>query len=120
MCEEARRIYHKEYVSMIALNKAGTCLATAGISAYRIWELASGKELFCLLKTNEALTTAIAFGFEDHELYIGLNDCSVTCYNLKTSIVISQFVAEGPLCELQGCPRVMAISPDLRKAAIAW
>ena len=119
-CEEARRMHHKEYVPMMVLNRAGTRLATAGFLTYRIWDISSGKEIYCLIKSTEPLTMAIAFGPSDSELVIGLDDCSVTCHDLETSLVQFKFHAHDPLQDTQGCPRVMVISPDLKKVAIAW
>ncbi|KFY29271.1 hypothetical protein V493_02446 [Pseudogymnoascus sp. VKM F-4281 (FW-2241)] len=119
-CEEARRLHHKEYVLMMMLNKAGTRLVTAGISTYRVWDISSGKEQYCLPKLTEGRTMAVSFGPTDSELIIGLDDCSVTTYDLTTLSIKSRWVARDSLQELQGCPSVMAISPDLKKVAIAW
>jgi WD40 repeat protein len=119
-CEEARRIHHNEYVPMIALNRSGTRLATAGISTYRIWDISTGKDLCCLTKQPEGLTMAIAFGPTDSQLLVGLDDCSVTQYDLENSSILSRFEAQGSLQELHGCPSIMVISPDLTKVAIAW
>ena len=119
-CEEARKICHNEYVSTMSLNRSGTRLATAGFLTYRIWDLSSGTELYCLAKSNEARTMTISFGPRDSDLIIGLDDCSITCYDLDTLSIQSRFVACDPLQDTQGCPRIMSISPDLQKVAIAW
>jgi WD40 repeat protein len=119
-CGEARRIYHKEYVPIMALNGLGTRLVTAGMSTYRVWDISTGKELYCLTKSSESRTMTIAFGATDSELIEGLDDCSVTRYDLETSSIKSRWVATDSYQELEGCPSVMAISPNLNKVAIAW
>lgn len=119
-CEEARRIRHNEYVMIMVLNGAGTRLATAGTSTYRVWDIFSGKELYRLPKTAEECTMTVAFGHTDSELLIGLDNCSVTCYDLETLLVKSRWVARNSFYELRGCPFLMSISPDLRKIAMAW
>ena len=124
-CEEARRIHHSEgecneYVPIMALNRSGTRLATAGNSTYRIWDISTSQELYRLTKRSQGLTMTIVFGSTDWELLVGVDDCSVTRYDLETSAVLSRFEPEESLQELQGCPNMMVISPDLRKVAIAW
>lgn len=119
-CEEARRIRHNEYVMIMVLNRSGTRLMTAGTSTYRVWDISSGKELYRLPKTAEERTMTVAFGHTDSEILIGLDNCSVTCYDLETLLVKSRWVARNSLYELRGCPSLMSISPDLRKIAMAW
>jgi WD40 repeat protein len=120
VCEEARRIHHGEYVSMMALNRSGTRLVTAGFSKFRVWDISTGKEIHCLLKTSPGITMAIAFGPTDSQLLVGLDDCSVTRYDLTNSSTISRFEAREILQDNPGCPTLMDISPDLQKVAIAW
>lgn len=119
-CEEARRICHNEYVMIMVLNRAGTRLATAGTSTYRIWDISSGKELYRLPKTAEERTMTVAFGHTDSELLIGLDNCSVSCYDLETLLIKSRWVARDSLYEPRGCPLMVSISPDRRKVAMAW
>ena len=119
-CELVRTMHHDEYVSLMKLNKALPLLATAGIQTYRIWDISSGEQLYCLQKRGQSVTMAISFGSCASDLVIGLDDCSVTCYDLKTSKVKWSFSPRDSHNELQGCPRVMALSPDLRSVAIAW
>lgn len=102
------------------LNRAGTRLATLGSETYRVWDIASGKELYRMPKTAEERTMTVAFGPTDSELLIGLDNCSITCYDLETLLVKSRWVAQDSLYELRGCPLLMSISPDQRKIAMAW
>lgn len=119
-CELARSMYHDEYVLIMVLNKPQSLLVTAGILTYRVWELSTGLELYCLSKTGRSLTLAISFGCNNSELFIGLDDCSVTCYDLETGRQISRFTTSNSQHKHSGCPRIMALSPDLRSVAIAW
>ena len=61
----------------------------------------------------------IAFESTESDLIIGLDDCSVTCYVLETSLQKWQFVVPTDE-EHYGCPLIMALSPDLTKLAVAW
>ena len=118
-CEEARRIHHKEYVSSIEMNRFCTLLATAGSESYQIWDIATGRQLYRVKKMTRALTMAIAFGNSGSEVIIGLDDCSVTCYNLEKLQQKWQFTV--PTYEkYYGCPLTMRISPDLTKLAVSW
>lgn len=118
-CEEVRRMHHNEYVSLIVLNDYGTLVASAGIQTYRVWDIASGEEMYRLPKWSPALTMSIAFGKIDSDLLIGLADCSITYYDLLSMQVIWSFMPEIP-DRLKGCPRMMAFSPDQSKVAMAW
>ncbi len=118
-CEEARRFQHREYVTFMELSRSHTLLATAGSESYRIWDISSGTQLYRLEKTSRALTMVIAFGSAGSDLIIGLDDCSVTCYDLETSQQKWQFTVPTSV-EDYGCPLIMAISPDLTKLAVAW
>ncbi|KAL9608785.1 MAG: hypothetical protein Q9167_006391 [Letrouitia subvulpina] len=118
-CEEFRRMHHNEYVSLIVLNDHGNLIASAGIQTYRVWDIASGEEMYRLPKWSPALTMSVAFAKTDCELLIGLDDCSITYYNLLSMEVVWKFAPED-VDRLQGCPRLMAFSPDKSKVAMAW
>lgn len=119
-CEEARRINHKEYVPLMALNRSQTCLATAGLHTYRIWDISSGKELYCIPKLAQALTMALEFGKTESEVVVGLDDCTITCYDLETAQISWCFTAQNSETESFGCPRIMALNSDMSKVAMAW
>lgn len=119
-CEEARRMHHKEYVSLMSLDRSYTGLATAGTHTYRVWNISSGKELYCLPKVAQARTMALVFGKADSELVIGLDDCTITCYNLETADISWRFLAQSREFESLGCPRIMAFNPDVSEVAMAW
>lgn len=119
-CEEARRMHHKEYTPLMSLNKSKTRLVTAGLHTYRVWDISSGRELYCLPKVAQARTMALKFNKSDSELVIGLDDCTITCYDLETADVSFCFLARSREVEALGCPRIMALNPDLSKVAMAW
>ncbi|KAH0558740.1 hypothetical protein GP486_004616 [Trichoglossum hirsutum] len=119
-CEQARRMYHNEYIAAMALNNPQTLLATAGIHTYRVWDISSGQELYRLPKTAASLTMAISFGSNESELVVGLDDCSVTCFDLEASRPIWYFMAQSLPDDIQGCPRLVAFSPNLKRVAMAW
>ena len=119
-CEEATRMLHKEYTSLMSLDRSQTRLVTAGLLTYRVWDISSGKELYCLPKIPQARTTALMFGKADSELVIGLDDCTITCYDLETADVSYRFLAQNLEVESLGCPKIMALNPDMNKVAMAW
>lgn len=119
-CEEATRMLHREYVSLMSLHRSQTRLATAGLRTYRVWDISSGKELYCLSKATPARTMALMFGKADSELVVGLDDCTITCYNLETADVSFRFLARNFGVESLGCPKIMALYPDMSKVALAW
>ena len=119
-CECARKIYHKEYVRIMSLNKSHTLLATAGIRTYRVWDISSGKELYCIPKSVESITMAVTFSNGDSGLIIGFDDCSINCYDLRTRTQKWIFTTQDLLNDLHGCPKIMAFSPDATKVVLAW
>ena len=119
-CEEERRLQHRQYVSHMATNRAGNILATAGIDDYRVWEIASGKELYTLPSSQEASTLAVGISDNGIEFIIGLDDCTIISVALESSEELWRFVAEDPRSTFEGCPSLMAFSPDLSKVAMAW
>jgi WD40 repeat protein len=114
-CEEARRIHHGEYVPHMALNRSGSLLATADICTYRVWDFSSGQELHRFPKATASITMAIAFGNSDSELVVGLDDCSITGFDLNSREELWYFSAMDPYEDFHGCPRLMRFSPDLTK-----
>ena len=119
-CEEERRLQHREYVSHMTTNRYGNIMATAGIDNYRVWEIASGKELYTLPTSQEASTLAIGISDNGTEFVIGLDDCTITSIALESSKELWRFVAEDPRSKFEGCPSLMAFTPDLSKVAVAW
>ncbi|KAL8710363.1 MAG: hypothetical protein Q9225_007305, partial [Loekoesia sp. 1 TL-2023] len=119
-CEQARVLQHNEYVTLMALDRSQKSLATAGTQTYRIWDISSGDELYRISKTSQALTLAIAFGATASEFFFGLDDCSVTCYDVERMQERWSFRPSNPRALVQNCPRTMALSPDQKKVAMAW
>lgn len=118
--EEVRRICHNEWVTLVSLNKSGTLVVSAGIKSFRVWEISTGNEVYRLLNDSEARTMTIAFGATDTELLIGRDDCTVTTYNLKSLQRQRSFIASGGEQSIyHSCPRLMVLSPDRTKLAIA-
>ena len=118
-CEEARRLEHGEYVAIMEMNKSQTLLVTAGTVNYKVWDIASGRELCCLSKTSLALTKAIALDSTGSELVVALDDCSATCYDLENSSIKWYFSVPDD-GQYHGCPLVVTISPNMTKLAMAW
>ncbi|KAF2746734.1 hypothetical protein M011DRAFT_487132 [Sporormia fimetaria CBS 119925] len=119
-CLKARTIECKEYVPHMTLNASGTQLATAGLTAYTVWELATGAEVCRIPKTTETRALAINFGHEGSTIYVGSDDCSIAVYDIHTSNQLSHLSFEPPSLEYDGCPRSLDISPDCTAVAMAW
>ncbi|KAL8698546.1 MAG: hypothetical protein Q9224_001801, partial [Gallowayella concinna] len=119
-CERARVIHHQEYVTSMVLDGSQSLVATAGTHTFRIWDISSGEEMHRIQKTGQALTMSIAFGAKASEFLVGLDDCSVTCFNLTTLQQQSVFQPKTPSALVQNCPKTMVFSPDRKKVAMAW
>lgn len=115
--QSARVIQHQEYVNLMALDGSQTLLATAGTQTYRIWAVSTGDEIYRIQRIEQERTVAIAFGVKVSDFLVGLEDCSVTTYDLNTTAPVSAF---RPLNPLPLSPKVMVFSPDRRKVAAAW
>ncbi|KAI9797040.1 MAG: hypothetical protein M1835_002290 [Candelina submexicana] len=116
--EEVRKLRHGEYVSDMELGRSHSLLATVGSETYRVWDIASGRQLHQIKKQSRALTTMIAFGSAESELIVGLDDCTVICYDLESTVQKWRF-ASPILGEYHGCPSIMTMSPDKNKLALS-
>ena len=119
-CEKARTLDHNEYVLLVTLDKSQSRLASAGTQSYRVWDLSSGKELYRIPKVTQALTLALGFGIQNSDLLVGLDNCSVTCYDLDSMAQRWTFRPQHPHDIVQQCPRLVSFSPDVRRVAMAW
>ena len=119
-CETARVIQHQEYINHMALDDSHSQVATAGTRTFRVWDLSTGDEIHRIQRNGQALTTAIAFSTKDSEFLICRDDCSITSYDLSTSIPTSTFQPRNPPSLVQSCPKMMVLSPDRSKVAMAW
>lgn len=120
--EKAKTICHCEWVTMMALNRGSTMLATAGYKTFCIWELATGRRLHCFPRTSSAKVLDVKFGPNDEQLLVGLDNCTVAYHSLDTGHVEEVFVARLPQNDrgYGGCPGNVVISPDLTKVAMSW
>ena len=118
-CEEARRMKHGEYVTMIAVNKSGTMITTAGVRTFCIWDISTGKQMYCIPKDSQARTMAIAFGTVDSELLIGRDDFTISYWDLRMNKELWGFLAHEVEDLDHNCPRLMKFSPDITKVAVA-
>ncbi|KAL8657378.1 MAG: hypothetical protein Q9226_001974 [Calogaya cf. arnoldii] len=118
-CTEARRMVHGEWVTLMTANKSGTLVASAGLHTFRVWDIKTGTELYCLPKRSHARAMAISFGLTDTELLIGRDDFSISCLGLASQDEKWVFVAKGSSADDGACPRLMAFSPDVNRIAVA-
>ncbi|KAF1982271.1 hypothetical protein K402DRAFT_415046 [Aulographum hederae CBS 113979] len=119
-CEQLQRLEHKEWVTQIAVNKTGTLVASAGRFTFRVWQLSTGKEIYRFSKPTQARTMDLQFGSSDSEIFVGYDDCRVVHYDLEDSRETWRFVAEETNEVLHSCPRLLVLSPDATKVAIAY
>ena len=110
-CEEIRRICHDEYTTEMAINKKGNLIGTAGIKSIKVWDVGTGNLLASSPKTSNTNIIALAFGARDHEILIGYQDHTVTCYKWTTHEKIFDFRA-CPDGESYGGLTIMKFSPD--------
>lgn len=121
-CEQLRTINVGSYVPLMAINRAGTAIATVTFDSYDVWDLLTGRRLYHCLRPSDALVLDLRFGTADWELVMGLNSNSVLRLNVSTGLC-NEFHIELPAdadFSYQGCPWRMALSPDLTKIAVAW
>lgn len=119
-CEEYLRLRHSEYVTVMALNRKGNLIVTAGIRTIRVWDVTSGKEIYNLQKANQARIVAISFGSSDSEVVLGFDDCLIKCYDFLTRSQKWSFLAEEAGDKDHSCPRVMVFSADRKQVAMAY
>lgn len=121
-CEKLRTICQGEYVTKMVLNSSGTLLATSGYRTFCIWELSSGRRLHCIEKDEDGVVLDFAFGREDSELLVGLDNCAIIFYSLKSGKVKRIFIAQLPGSDetYGSCPGRISISPHLGKVAMTW
>lgn len=118
-CEELCCIDHGEYVTHMALDKLGMTLVTAGVRTIRTWEVPSGQMIRSTPKASEAKTMAINFGNVGNSLIISRDDFSIQTYDLDSGNLISTFWAYNHQLAFQNCPRLMVLSQDMSKVAVA-
>lgn len=121
-CEKVRAICAGGYVPLMALNKAGTAVATITLESYSVWELLTGRQLYTCARASSATVLDLRFGAADHDLSVCLNTNTVRRIDLRSGEGIEHCLplpADSQF-SYQACPWRMALSPDLTKVAAAW
>lgn len=118
-CQELRRLHHGEWVTLMETNKTGTLVATSGRGTNRVWDPASGRQLYILPKDIQARPLSLNFAKADSELVVGYDDCSVSSYNLGSLLKSNVFAAQEQGV-LENCPRFIVLSPDQATLAIGF
>ncbi|OIW35531.1 hypothetical protein CONLIGDRAFT_666106 [Coniochaeta ligniaria NRRL 30616] len=121
-CEKVKTISQGEWVTMMALNKSGTLLATSGYRTLCVWEVSSGRRVYSFPRKSESMVRDLKFSADDKQLLIGLDNCTVAYHNLKSGETDRVFVARLPDNDTGyvGCPGNVVISPDLTKVGMSW
>ena len=118
-CEQLRCISHGEYIMAVTVNKLNTILVTAGFKTIKAWEISSGSLLHSFPSHDDAKIMLATFGETDAELLVGRDNCSVQCYNLHSGDSLWEFRAITIRSTRHYCPRLMSLSLDKTKLAIA-
>lgn len=121
-CEQLRVIRCSGYVLTMALNKAGSEVASVGIDNYTVWELSTGESIHRCTKSSDGLVLDLRFEAVDSELVVGLKNNRVYRVNLISGEISEtriQLPADADF-SYHGSPWRMALSPDLTKLAAAW
>ncbi|KAL2131707.1 hypothetical protein VTI74DRAFT_4726 [Chaetomium olivicolor] len=118
-CEELRRLEHGEWVILFETNATGSAVATSGRFTFKIWDISSGQLLHSITKDPEIRPMHIAFGAVDTVLVVAYGDCSVVWYDTEAGTELKRFTTEKSNT-LRGCPRVMVLSPDQSRVALAF
>jgi len=119
-CEKARTIRQGEWVTLMALDKSGTLLATSGYRTFCVRTVSSGRRLYSFPRKSEAMVRNLEFSSDDR--VVGLDNRTVAYHNLKSGETYRVFVARLPENDLGyvGCPGNAVVSPDLTKVAMSW
>lgn len=118
--EEVRKLAHGEWVLEMGVNKKGNLLLSAGRFTFRVWDIATGNQLWSMPQDNQARTMAISFGHLPSEIIVGYDDCSVVHYDMASHQELGRFLAEETDEVEHSCPRLMVFSPDKTKLVIAY
>ncbi|RKU43812.1 hypothetical protein DL546_006510 [Coniochaeta pulveracea] len=120
--EKITTICQGEWVTMMAINRGRTMLATAGHETFCIWELSTGRQLQRFPRTSSAKVLDVKFGTNDTQLLVGSDNCTVAYISPETGHVEKIFAAKLPPNDsgYGGCPGNVVISPDLTKVAMSW
>ncbi|KMP07066.1 LOW QUALITY PROTEIN: hypothetical protein CIRG_06747 [Coccidioides immitis RMSCC 2394] len=118
--EKLRLLEHGEWVTLMEVNRAGTLVVTTGRYTFKVWDISTGSEIHSLEKDREARAMCVSFGNNDSELFVGYDDSTVAKYDLRTSSVLTEYDVEDRSDHKHSCPRLMAISPDLSRIAVAY
>ena len=121
-CEKLRTIQAGGYIPLMALNKAGTAIATVAFDNYSVWDLLTGRKLYSCPKYTDALVLDLRFESADWELVVGFNSNKVSRIDTRSgdSVEYLIFLPDDPDFSYQGCPWRLSLSPDLTKLAAAW
>ena len=120
-CALVRTLHHGECIRRARLNKTRTILATAGAEHYQIWDVATGEALYHMPNDTTALPLALTFGASDAELVVGLDDCTIRCYDFHKAEAFNWCYSPPRVRdEFWGPPKIINFSPDLAKVAMAW
>jgi WD40 repeat protein len=118
-CEELRRLEHGEWVVLLETNATGSAAATSGRFTFKIWDISSGQLLHSITKESQMRPIQIAFGAVERDLVVAYDDCSVVWYDMEAGTEVERFTTEESN-KLRGCPRLMVLSPDQSRVAIAF
>ncbi|KAM7206018.1 WD40-repeat-containing domain protein [Rhypophila sp. PSN 637] len=83
-CEEARRLNHGEWISVVECSRTSSLLATAETNTVRIWDISTCEELYSIQKSTARRILSLSFGAQDEELLVGYDDASIRCIELLT------------------------------------
>ena len=119
-CAEARRLYHREWITTIECSKVSNIVATAGTKTIRVWDISTGEEVYRLPKTYQRNILALSFGDKDDEILIGYDDSSIECYNLITSSLKWRVSVEDPDDMDHACPHLISFSPDACQVVLGY
>ncbi|KAK3305583.1 uncharacterized protein B0T15DRAFT_202866 [Chaetomium strumarium] len=118
-CEELRRLEHGEWVVLFETNGTGSRVVLSGRFTFKVWDISSGQLLHSFDRDPNLRPMQLAFGDGDASLVVAYDDYFVVWYDTTSGSETRSFSTEDPE-RLRGCPRLMALSPDLTQVAIAF
>ncbi|KAH6843034.1 NACHT and WD domain-containing protein, variant [Chaetomium sp. MPI-CAGE-AT-0009] len=122
-CEKVRTIHVGGYVSLMALNRAGTAVATVAYKSYSVWDLLSGRQLYVCANLTDSMALDLRFGSADWELVVALQNNKIARVNTQTGQTDEYPIplpADSDFSSYLGCPWRVSFSPDLTMVAAVW
>ncbi|KAH8646721.1 NACHT and WD domain protein [Xylariales sp. PMI_506] len=119
-CAEARRLDHKEWITVMECSRVSSLIVTAGATTIRVWDISTGEELYHLTRPIDRRILALSFSDTDEKLLIGYDDSSMQCVELDDLSEKWKYSFEVSGDSEHPCPHLVSISPDQYQVVLGY